>query len=108
MVLRTTKILDALSLLRGITVQMTPLRESVTRLEGVRRVTASVADQLPLEQMRVLEECLRIRDGIVARKKEVESLRVEGSTLAEQHELAVHDVIELLGGVGDCPICGKR
>ena len=109
-VLRPGKVLEALSLLLGFQENRRALSEVTGRGSEIRSaVSAPLPD--PEEVRRVssgLEELRRLRTDWGSRKKTLADLRSEVLSLSESYEGALHEVRDLVGESGECPICGTR
>jgi hypothetical protein len=108
-VTRAQKMVDVIHLIRGLRNQMAPLRELVQEGQGIREaLTLPVLDEaVPLEPLRELEECRQLQRDLVRCQTMIRDITEESGTLTKEFDLASHTVMDLLGGVGDCPICGR-
>lgn len=109
LVVRAGKVSDALTLLRGFRDRMAPLLEVVREGVAIREaLTIPLLDAgEPLGQMQTLEGVRQLQRDLAARSKMSSDLKSEAGSLETQYEEALHEVRDLLGGVGDCPICGR-
>ena len=106
-VARARKIAEALGLIVGLRSQMAPLKVIVSEGDTLREALDHPIPDLPTRQVHDLEELRRIRSDLDTRRGTVRDLRKESVDVEAQYDEALHEVRELLGGVGDCPICGR-
>lgn len=105
---RAAKVLEALSLVRGMRDQMTPLLGILGDSEGIR---ASASSSLPeavdlLEQAKQAEAYRQIQKELSSRDTALADLRRELGETSGALDLASHEVQEIIGDAGSCPICG--
>ena len=107
---RAEKVSDALTIIRSFRDQMAPLEAVVRQGDKIRAaLSVQVEDGERVQaQMQSLEECLRLQRDIAVRVKLLGDLRSEATALESQYNDAAHEVQDILGGVGDCPICGRK
>jgi exonuclease SbcC len=106
---RPTKMSDALALLQGLRDQMQPLMDVVKDGDGIRGVLAVPLPDLVVAQgvVETLESHVQLRDDLTTRSKMVDNLTLELSRVEEAYDGAIHEVQELIGEAGICPICGN-
>lgn len=108
LVVRAEKVADALTLLRGLRDRMAPLLEVVREGAKIREALSTPLDAaVPMGQMQTLEGVRQLQRDLAARAKLASDLKSEAHALETQYEEALHEVRDLLGGVGDCPVCGR-
>lgn len=109
LVVRAEKVAQALTTIRGLRDQMAPLTEVVRHGVQIREaLSIPLLDEgATLGQMQTLDGYRQLQRDIAARTKLSEDLHIEATALENQYEDALHEVRDLLGGVGDCPICGR-
>lgn len=109
LVVRAEKVADAITLLRGLRDRMAPLLEVVREGVAIREaLSIPLLDAgVPMGQMQTLETLRQLQRDLTTRSNLTRDLKSEAATLETQYEEALHEVRDLLGGVGDCPICGR-
>ena len=109
LVVRAEKVADALTLLRGIQSRMAPLMEVVREGVKIREAlsTPLMDPGVPVGHMQTLDGYRQLQRDLASRAKLTNDLRAEATALETQYEEALHEVRDILGGVGDCPICGR-
>lgn len=109
LVVRAEKVADAITLLRGLRDRMAPLLEVVREGVAIREaLSIPLLDAgVPVGQMQTLETLRQLQRDLATRSNLTRDLKSEAATLETQYEEALHEVRDLLGGVGDCPICGR-
>lgn len=109
LVVRAEKVADAITLLRGLRDRMAPLLEVVREGVAIRdALSIPLLDAgVPMGQMQTLETLRQLQRDLATRSNLTRDLKSEAATLETQYEEALHEVRDLLGGVGDCPICGR-
>jgi len=108
-VVRAEKVAQALTIIRGLRDQMAPLTDMVKHGAQIREALSSplMDAGVALRQMQTLEEYRHLQRDISARTKLCADLHTEVSRLEIQCKEALDEVHDILGGVGDCPICGR-
>ena len=109
LVVRAKKVAEALTIIRGLQDRMAPLTEVVREGVAIREALSTPLSDAGASQgqMQSLETIRQVQRDLTARSKLAESLKSESASLEAQYEEAIHEVQDLLGGVGDCPICGR-
>ena len=105
---RVRKVSDAIALLNDLRDRMEPFAASVEQGEGLR---ASVAIPLPdpetiAKGIAGLADYRALREALTSRTKSFADTTRELHRTTEEYEGAVHEVQEILGDAGSCPICG--
>lgn len=109
MFLRAEKVAEALVIIRSLRDQMTPLVDVVRQGEKIREaLTVPISGaEVPQGQMKALDECVQLQRELASSVKLLKDLGDEAESLESLYQQAVHEVQDILGGVGDCPICGR-
>lgn len=103
---RAGKIAEALSLLTDLRGQMRPLQALVKEAQAVRaKVSLELPDVGPVD-VQTLDECRGLRTALRTQVRLAEALKLEADSVNTQYEAALHEVRDLLGSAGSCPICG--
>lgn len=105
---RARKVSDAVSLLTDLRDQMQPF-VSVAAEGGDLR--DAVAEDLPdvggiTKGLSGLDEHRTLRESLVSGAKSVAEYTQALQRVTEEYEVALHEVQEILGDAGSCPICG--
>jgi hypothetical protein len=105
---RAAKVLEALTLVRGIRDQISPLLGILGDAEGIR---SSASLPLPeagdhLDQEKQADTYRQVQKELSSRDEAVTALRREVAAVTETLDVTHHEVQEILGDAGSCPICG--
>ena len=105
---RARKVSDALSLVADLRDRMRPFMDVVGDGGALREV---VTDDLPdvdgvSKGLLGLADLRAMRDTLTARMSAITGYRADLQRTTEGYEVAVHEVQEIIGDAGSCPICG--
>jgi len=107
---RPTKISQAIGLISSIRDRIAPLTKLLDQSGGHRKVLGelSLPNPIPLQvPLGELTTFRRIAETASSLLGTVKDLRQELAQLSKGHEESTHQVKDLLGGLGDCPVCGS-
>lgn len=106
---RASKVFEALVILRDLKARMAPLERIVQEGGNLREALSKnpVGVEDVFEQARGLGECRQLHRDVATATALVTTLQSELASLGAQHDEVHREVGDLLGGVGDCPICGR-
>ena len=105
---RARKVSDALSLVADLRDRMRPFMDVVGDGGALREV---VTDDLPdvdgvSKGLLGLADLRAMQDTLTARQTAITACRSDLQRTTEEYEVAVHEVQEIIGDAGSCPICG--
>ncbi len=105
---RALKVSEALTLVSGIREQISPLQGFLVGADDLR---AAATDPLPevdgaTAQVKQLEVYRQLRAEVATRVEAVAAFRREVASVTEALDGATHEVKDILGDAGSCPICG--
>lgn len=105
---RAAKVLEALALVRGIRDQISPLLGILGDAEGIRASTSLPLPEAgePLDQEKQADTYRQVQKELSSRDEAVTALRREVTAVTETLDVTNHEVQEILGDAGSCPICG--
>ena len=107
---RVRKVSDAIALLTDLRDQMEPF---AVVAEGGGTLRSVVSAPLPdtghaAKELLGLDDHRAFREALVSRTKALSDYASDLQTTTEEYEVAVHDVISLIGTAGECPTCGVQ
>ena len=105
---RALKVSEALTLVSGIREQMRPLQGFLMGADDLR---AATTDPLPevdgaTAQVKQLEVYRQLHAEVATRVEAVAAFRREMASVTEDLDGVSHEVKDILGDAGSCPICG--
>ena len=105
---RAMKLSGALTLVSGIRDQIRPLQAVIDGGADIRAASAAALPEIEgvADQAKQAEVYRQLRTEADARDEAVASLRREITAVTEALDGSTHEVREILGDAGSCPICG--
>lgn len=107
---RVHKVSDAIALLTDLRDRMEPF---AVVAEGGGTLRSVVSAPLPdtghaVKELLGLDDHRSFREALVSRTKALSDYASDLQNTTEEYEVAVHDVISLIGTAGECPTCGVQ